>query len=388
MSGLVPDPYLTISRPLRLRPTPTRWRFTRLCCQYGHVARDVDTRLLRHFVAVADELHFGRAATRLYIAQQALSRDIARLERELGVQLFVRSTRRVTLTPDGEQLLTRARELIALHDQMVKEVTASDRALVVDVMHDQSTAARVLALARAQLGVSALDGRFHGGFGAAISELLADRVDVAFGRSTGLAEPFPRHLTRHLVRLEPLALLVPDDDPLAALPAIPLTAIAGRTIDTSAGNTAAPEWVELGAELVGTFGGTTAPEHHPGMAAVAASGPDETAHHVRATGWPILTKLEGPDSRGTVVRPLTDPVPLYPWTMVHRRDLRHPGLDALIGAVEQLAKAEGWREIPHQAWLTAADREFVESPPGRGLHSPAAGASSAGRPQIQPGVGR
>jgi DNA-binding transcriptional LysR family regulator len=331
------------------------------------VARDVDTRLLRHFVAVADELHFGRAATRLYIAQQALSRDIARLERELGVQLFVRSTRRVTLTPDGEQLLTRARELIALHDQMVKEVTASDRALVVDVMHDQSTAARVLALARAQLGVSALDGRFHGGFGAAMAALLVDRVDVAFGRSTGGNQPFPRQLTRHLVRLEPLALLVPDDDPLAELSAIPLTAIAGRTIDTSAGNTAAPEWVELGAELVAEFGGTTAPEHHPGMAAVAAGGPDETAHHVRATGWPILTKLEGPDSRGTVVRPLTDPVPLYPWTMVHRGDLRHPGLDALVGAVEQLTQAEGWREIPQQAWLTADDREFVEAGRGPGL---------------------
>lgn len=367
MSGLVPNPYLTISRRLRPRPTPARWRFTRLCCQYGHVARDVDTRLLRHFVAVADELHFGRAATRLYIAQQALSRDIARLERELGVQLFVRSTRRVTLTPDGEQLLTRARELIALHDQMVKEVTASDRALVVDVMHDQSTAARVLALARAQLGVSALDGRFHGGFGAAMAALLADRVDVAFGRSTGGNQPFPRQLTRHLVRLEPLALLVPDDDPLAELSAIPLTAIAGRTIDTSAGNTAAPEWVELGAELVAEFGGTTAPEHHPGMAAVAAGGPDETAHHVRATGWPILTKLEGPDSRGTVVRPLTDPVPLYPWTMVHRGDLRHPGLDALVGAVEQLTQAEGWREIPQQAWLTADDREFVEAGRGPGL---------------------
>jgi hypothetical protein len=244
---------------------------------------------------------------------------------------------------------------------MVKEVTASDRALVVDVMHDQSTAARVLALARTQPAVPALEGRFHGGFGAAMAALLADRVDVAFGRSTGGSEPFPRHLARHFVRLEPIALLLPDDDPLAGLPAIPLTSIAGRTIDTSAGNTAAPEWVELGAELVAEFGGTTAPEHHPGMAAVAASGPDETGHHVRATGWPILTKLEGPDSRGTVVLPLTDPVPLYPWTMVHRRDLRHPGLDALIGAAEQLARTEGWREMPPKAWLAAADREFVES---------------------------
>jgi hypothetical protein len=53
--------------------------------------------------------------------------------------------------------------------------------------------------------------------------------------------------------------------------------------------------------------------------------------------------------------------------MVHRGDLRHPGLDALVGAVEQLTQAEGWREIPQQAWLTADDREFVEAGRGPGL---------------------
>jgi DNA-binding transcriptional LysR family regulator len=341
------------------------------------VARNVDTRLLRHFVAVADELHFGRAAARLYIAQQALSRDIARLERELGVQLFVRSTRRVALTPDGERLLLRARELIALHDQIVKDVSGSGRPLIVDVMRDRSTAARALSLARKQAPESGLEGRFHGGFGAAMRELLADRVDVAFGRSTGRDHPFPRHLTRRLVRLEPLALLLPDDDPLAYLPAIPLAVIAGRTIDTSAGNPEAPEWVELGAELVADYGGAVAPDHHPGMAAIAAAGPDETGRHVRSTGWPILTQLEGPEIRGIVVRPLIDPVPLYVWTMVYRRDLRHRGLDALIGAVEQLARTEGWRKVPQHAWLAGTDREFVQS--WVGVATPSSPAARLGR---------
>src|SRR4029450_926666 len=135
---------------LRLRPTPTRWRFTRLCCQYGHVALDVDTRLLRHFVAVAEELHFGRAATRLYIAQQALSRDIARLERELGLRLFTRTTRRVALTPAGERLLVRARELLALHDQTRQELRGAGggRPLLVDLLAEGHTPARVLQVAR------------------------------------------------------------------------------------------------------------------------------------------------------------------------------------------------------------------------------------------------
>jgi hypothetical protein len=58
-------------------------------------------------LGVAQELHFGRAAARLYVAQQALIRDIARLERELGIPLFVRSTRRVALTAEGERLVSR-----------------------------------------------------------------------------------------------------------------------------------------------------------------------------------------------------------------------------------------------------------------------------------------
>ncbi|HEV7169161.1 MAG TPA: LysR family transcriptional regulator [Micrococcaceae bacterium] len=69
---------------------------------------------LRGFVAVADELHFGRAAERLNMTQPPLSRQIQKLERAIGVQLFERDNRRVTLTPAGQAFLSEAQKLLAL----------------------------------------------------------------------------------------------------------------------------------------------------------------------------------------------------------------------------------------------------------------------------------
>jgi DNA-binding transcriptional LysR family regulator len=313
---------------------------------------ELDLRLLRHFVAVAEELHFTRAAARLYLAQQALSRDVARLERQLGVRLFTRTTRRVALTPDGERLLVRARELLDLHDQTVQELhgPGEGRPLLVDLLAEGHTPTRVLHAARQHAPHAELVARYHGGFGAALALLLAGRLDVAFGRSEGLGRPFPAaQLVRRLVRLEPLALLLPAEDPLVALDAVPLAALAGTQVDTSAGNEQAPEWADLGARLLAAFGAQPSPPHPH------AAGLEETVRHLRAEGVPILTMSERSLAPGVVVRPLTDPVPLYPWTMVHHRELRHPALDALRAGADQLARRERWLELPPKHWVPDQD---------------------------------
>ncbi|MDH6576671.1 LysR family transcriptional regulator [Kitasatospora sp. MAP5-34] len=318
---------------------------------------DLHPRLLRGFVATAETLHFGRAAGNLHVAQQALSRDIRTLERVLGRTLFARTTRSVELTPAGERLLPMAHQLLALQDEIL--AGGDSRALLVDlnsaVTGDDLTADRLLAAARAAVPDGELLARFHGGLAAAAKELLVHRLDVSFGRYAGLPTQLRARLAHSPVRLERMAVLLPLTHPLAARPEVPLAALAGHPVDICAGNPATTEWADLGRQLLGAHGLVAATPYSPPV------GADELAHYIDRHGEAMLTTTGGPEIPGTVTRPLVEPVPLSLVGLVHRPEMRHPGLDALRAAAADLGSREGWLRRPPGSWLPREDAELLRS---------------------------
>ncbi|MEV5975027.1 LysR family transcriptional regulator [Streptomyces sp. NPDC051921] len=306
---------------------------------------DLDPRLLRAFVAVAADLHFTRAAERLFVAQQALSRDIRRLERELGAELFVRTTRQVALTPDGERLLPYAHTVLAAHGELAEAFRAEPRPLLVDLNSAGLGHERVIRRARALAPELELMARYESGLTGAVREILAGRLDASFGRYGGLAPGLRARLEAQFVRYEPMAVLLPENDPLAALPEVPLGALAGRDVYAGAGNDRTPEWTDLAARLFADRGVRVAP---PSPLVV---GKEEFRRVMAKAPTPVLAVVDFPPMPGSVLRPLVDPVPLSPVSLVWRKGLRHPGLDALRRAAAELGAQEGWHERPPGSWL-------------------------------------
>lgn len=191
---------------------------------------DLEVRQLRYFVAVAEELHFGRAAERLGMAQPPLSRAIRELERQLGVRLLERTTRQVTLTEAGAVLLRDARTAL-------DAVTAASRRtrhagqptpglrLALKADYDAGLLPRILAdYERDEAAVPVA--LMMGGRGEQVPALREGRADVAL-----LPTPFDdRGLDVETLLTEDRLVALAADDPLAAGGRLSLADLTGRRL--------------------------------------------------------------------------------------------------------------------------------------------------------------
>ncbi len=182
-----------------------------------NINRDIELRHLRYFVAVAEELHFGRAAARLGIAQPPLSQQIQKLEILLDTQLFTRTSRQVALTDAGKVFLESAKRTIAQLNAAVadaQEVGRGERGTVTvgfaaSVMF-QSLPAHIREF-RSQFPDVHLALR-EMSTGPQLTALYAGDIDVGFGRQ-------PKHdgsLKTHTVIEEPLIIAINRRHPLAS----------------------------------------------------------------------------------------------------------------------------------------------------------------------------
>lgn len=193
----------------------------------------VELRQLRYFIAVAEELNFGRAAERLHMSQSPLSRAIRDLEREIGLVLFVRTTRRVELTPAGAALLDRARRALTEVELAVEEArrAAELQRHELALGYGPFSRALVSRLAGAvREERPQLDARLEEGVSV---DLLARVASGELAAAT--VQETPAAARRHGVRLdplrdEPLLAALPVDHPYAGADGIPVSAFAAECV--------------------------------------------------------------------------------------------------------------------------------------------------------------
>ncbi|GAA0615448.1 LysR family transcriptional regulator [Kribbella sandramycini] len=225
---------------------------------------DVDLRKLRYFVAVAEELHFGRAADRLHIAQPVLSRQIRALEHELGAQLFHRTKRATELTPAGRQLLDDARPLLtsaAALRRRVAQAARGPRTFTIAFMPGITLTAAVRAFETLHPGIDV----------EVLRTSTADQVQVLHdGRADVSIVRLPidqRALTLRPLYEEPRLAILPAHHRLAGKPSIEISDLAEEHLLQHPDQV--PEWRDLPRE----------PRHRP---IPALNSVEEKLEHVAA----------------------------------------------------------------------------------------------------------
>lgn len=191
----------------------------------------MDHHQLKVFLAVAEELHFGKAAQTLHLAQPAVSRAVAQLEKSLGTTLFERSTRRVSLTAAGQQLMVSGQRIMQAVDEAKALVLAAqdgERGQVSIVFAGVSTHRLIASLSRdlkrvhPRISTALYSQNFAQ---QALDRVLDEEVDIGLGRWDFL----PSDVESRTALEEQLVLAVPADHELAGAEGVSFAELSGES---------------------------------------------------------------------------------------------------------------------------------------------------------------
>ncbi|MER7195492.1 LysR family transcriptional regulator [Streptomyces flaveolus] len=296
----------------------------------------MDLENVRTFLMVADTGRFQEAATRLDITQQAISKRVATLERNLGVRLFERTSRGVDLTFDGQAFLLPAREVLRVAERAAASIGPGRCALRVDVGTSPGAAPLLMRrFGHAQPGVD-FDAVKLSNVNAAVMALQSGEIDASLRAVAAPEQSLPESVASVRVLDEPIQLLVSPAHSLAKSSSVTLAQLVDHRIwmtDIVPGTERAAYYSDLSSQF-----GLTVEAIDPtfGLEELIGTIADTPT---LATFVEAQSELVWPAHYGLKRIPVTDPVPVYPLSLLWRRQEPHQALEVLRSSLSVVCAA-------------------------------------------------
>jgi DNA-binding transcriptional LysR family regulator len=311
---------------------------------------ELDLTQVRAFVVAAEQLHFGRAAARLFLTQQALSKRIQRLEHSLGEPLFTRGPRGVELTEAGHRFLPHAKALLAAAGAAADAARPGSWPLRLDVWGQVQAPLRIVRRLLGEDPEPAIELSMRRSLGAALEALERGELDACFGRVHGLNHPWPIGLAHRPVALERLAVAASAGHPLADAAPLRLADLRHARLWLPASGSPA-ELVSAYRQIAEHFGiPLDISGHNLGLEHTI----DQLRRHPRRL---ILFGADWPLPSDAGIRLLTlHPRPCFLWSLVWPERHQHPQLGLVLERAANAGRAEGWLAYdPRHDWLPDTD---------------------------------